>query len=782
MIKKILQFFKDNKIKTTIAFLAMVVYYFCLPNTLFNASFATVVEDKNNHLLGAKIADDGQWRFPESDSLPTKFKQCIIYFEDEHFKYHLGVNPISMGKAMIQNFKAKKVTRGGSTITQQVIRLHRKNKRRTYLEKAIELILATRLELKYSKEKILQLYASHAPFGSNVVGLNMAAYRYFGIPAQQLSWAESATLAILPNAPSLIYPGKNQEKLLEKRNKLLLKLFQNKVIDSDTYELSIAEGLPNKPYNLPQIANHFVMQVAKNKPQQNIKSTIDINLQEQVNHIASKYYNLYKQNQVYNIAILVANVNTRSIMAYVGNSPTDIQHSKDVDIIHAARSTGSILKPFLYGAMLDDGEILPKTLLADIPTQIANYSPQNFENTYDGAVPADIALSRSLNIPAVLMLKEYTVNKFYDKLKQLQLSDINKQPAHYGLSLILGGAESNLFDLCSAYANLASTLNQYNITQKYRVKEYQKLNFDQNNDLDFGDSVSDIPTYHAGAIYQMFSAMKEVNRPNGDEAWRYYDSAINIAWKTGTSFGSRDAWAIGVDKNYVVGVWVGNASGEGRAGLTGVQYAGPILFDVFRTLPQNEFFKEPKSDLETIDVCSVSGHIASKNCPTTKAKISKKGINTPICPYHKIIHLDKSKQFQVNASCESIDNIKSEVFFILPPVMQWYYKSKNMNYRMVPPYRSDCKTENQHLLDFIYPRNNMILSQTKNETGQLQPIIAKVAHVNTDTKVFWYLNNKYLGVTKTFHEMMISEKSGNYRLFVVDELGNEAAIHITLDN
>ncbi|UYW00847.1 penicillin-binding protein 1C [Flavobacterium agricola] len=780
MIKKSFQYIKNNKIKATIALVAVVAYYFCLPKNLFNQPYATVIQDRNQELLGAKIAEDGQWRFPEADSVPYKFKQSLIYFEDEYFNYHFGVNPVAMAKALVQNNKAKKVVRGGSTLTQQVIRLHRKNKKRTYVEKFVEVVLATRLEFMHSKNTILELYASHAPFGGNVVGLDMAAYRYFGIPAHQLSWAESATLAILPNAPSLIYPGKNQEKLLAKRNTLLLKLHENKVIDAETYALAIAESLPGKPYNLPQSANHYVMQMAQKYPEQTLTSTLDAHLQEQVNHIVAKYYNLYKQNQIYNVAVLVADVNTRKVLAYVGNSPTDAAHSKDVDITVAPRSTGSILKPFLYAAMLDEGELLPKTLLADIPTQIANYSPQNYENTYDGAVPADIALSKSLNIPYVLMLKDYTVNKFYEKLKQLQLSDINKQPAHYGLSLILGGAESNLYDLCSAYANMASTLNFYNKTQKYRSNEFQSLQSNSNIDLDFGKVVSDATVFGAGALYQTFTAMKEVNRPN-DDAWRYYDSSIEIAWKTGTSFGSRDGWAIGVDKNYVVGVWVGNASGEGRAGLTGMQYAGPILFDVFRSLPKNEFFKEPASDLQLIDVCTVSGHVASQHCPSQKAKIPKKGINTTICPYHKVIHLDQTKQFQVSAACEDLDKIQTEVYFVLPPVMQWYYKSKNMNYKLVPPYRSDCGTSKQHVLDFIYPENNMVLSQTKNQAGELQPVIAKVAHVNTEAQIFWYLNDTYLGKTKTFHEMMIEAKPGDYKLYAVDEMGNEAFVNITLN-
>jgi penicillin-binding protein 1C len=261
--------------------------------------------------------------------------------------------------------------------------------------------------LGYSKNEILELYAAHAPFGGNVVGLEMASWRYFGVQSHQLSWAESATLAVLPNAPSLIYPGENQIKLLSKRNRLLLKLNQEGIIDEQTYELSIAEPLPQKPYDLPQIAPHLLQRVAKNQAGSRVKTTIEIGLQNRVNQIAKYYYNQYKQNEVHNLAILVIDVSNRKVMSYVGNSPTDGNHQKDVDIIDAPRSTGSILKPLLYAGMLDDGELLPNTLVADIPTQIAGYTPQNFNLTFDGAVPAHRALSRSSNIPSVLMLQDF---------------------------------------------------------------------------------------------------------------------------------------------------------------------------------------------------------------------------------------------------------------------------------------------------------------------------------------------------------------------------------------
>jgi len=773
-LQRIINWVKKNKIKSLIAFLLLVIYYFSLPKTLFKEPYSTVIESREGELLGAKIARDGQWRFPAQDSVPDKFKKCIVYFEDEYFYKHPGFNPVAMVNAIKQNRKAGKVVRGGSTLTQQVIRLSRKGKGRTYFEKIVEVILATRLEMGYSKNEILELYAAHAPFGGNVVGLEMAAWRYFGVQSNQLSWAESATLAVLPNAPSLIYPGKNQIKLLEKRNRLLLKLNQEGVIDKQTYELSIDEPLPQKPYNLPQMAPIYLQRVAKNGEGTRVKTTVNFALQNRVNQIAKYYYSQYKQNEVNNLAILVIDVQNRNVISYVGNSPTDGDHQKDVDIIDAPRSTGSILKPLLYAAMLDDGELLPNTLVADIPTQIAGYTPQNFNLTFDGAVPAHRALSRSLNIPAVLMLQDFGVNKFYEELQKFKLKNINKSADHYGLSLILGGAESNLWDLCRTYSNLSSTLNYFNKSHgKYRTNEFTELNYDTNFKVDFGSESSQKNILDAGSIWLTYNAMEEVNRPEGDEAWKFYDSSLKIAWKTGTSFGNRDAWAIGTNSRYVVGIWVGNATGEGRPTLTGVTSAAPILFDVFNLLPRQRWFDTPYKDLDEVEVCKLSGYLAKDACPKIKQWVSKKGKTTAICPYHKRIHLDKAEQFQVNSSCESIENMVAKNWFVLPPVMAWYYKSKHIEYLPLPPFKEDCMGTQTTSMDFIYPKPNSKIYLTKNFNSEVQPVIFKVAYSQREKQLFWYVDNVYKGVTKVFHEKPILMPAGFHYITVVDEYGNE---------
>jgi len=773
-LQRILKYIKANKKKSAIACILLVVYYFSLPRTLFEEPYATVIESQDGELLAAKIANDGQWRFPASDSVPEKFKKCIVYYEDEHFYHHFGFNPAAMYKAFQQNRSAGKVVRGGSTLTQQVIRLSRHNQKRTYYEKAIEMILATRLEFRHSKEKILELYAAHAPFGGNVVGLEMASWRYFGVQAYQLSWAESATLAVLPNAPSLIYPGKNQIKLLKKRNALLLKLYNEKVIDNMTYQLSITEPLPQKPYNLPQIAPHLLQHIAKESEGKRIKTTINVSLQNRVNQIAAYYYNQYKQNEVHNLAIMVIDIQNRNIISYVGNAPTDKDHDKDVDIITAPRSTGSILKPLLFASMLDDGELLPNTLVPDIPTQISGYAPENFNLTFDGAVPAQRALSRSLNIPAVLMLQEHGVNNFYELLQKFKLKNINKRPDHYGLSLILGGAESNLWDLCRTYANLSSTLNYYNMSKgKYRTNEFAELNFNNDFKQDYGSDTYQKTVLGAGSIYLTYNAMKEVNRPEGDEAWKFYDSSLEIAWKTGTSFGNRDAWAIGTNSRYVVGVWVGNASGEGRPQLTGVESAAPILFDVFNLLPRKGWFQAPLNDLEYAEICTKSGYLAQDDCPKSKQLIPRNGTKTALCPYHKLVHLDATEQYRVNSSCENIENIVNKKWFVLPPVMEWYYKSNHIDYKPLPPFRDDCQQTQQASMDFIYPKTNSKIYLTKDFNSKIQPVILKVAHSNKEAKLYWYVDNVYKGTTQTFHEMQIEANTGFHYITVVDEYGNE---------
>nr|WP_321357526.1 penicillin-binding protein 1C [uncultured Draconibacterium sp.] len=761
----------------SVGFLAMLALFFLgvffVPRPLFNASYSTVVESSNGDLLGARISDDEQWRFPAVDNIPRKYELCVLQFEDKHFYHHPGVNLASVARAAVQNVKARKVVSGGSTITMQVSRLARGNKARNLKNKLIEVFWALHIELRYSKAEILNLYASHAPFGGNVVGIDAASWRYFARDSEQLSWAESATLAVLPNAPSLIYPGRLDDQLKQKRDRLLQKLLNNGVIDSMTCELAIAEPLPEKVNALPNAAYHFTELVNESKSGQRTHSTINGLIQKRVNQVVRKHQSRLKANFINNMAVVVAEIPSKKVRAYVGNTfATDsLNHGNFVDVVQSPRSTGSILKPFLYCKMMDEGMLLPSMLVPDIPIRFGGFTPMNFDRQYNGAVPAEEALARSLNIPAVHLLREFGVAPFHSFLKQTGMSTLNQAPDYYGLSLILGGAEVKLWDLAGMYASLATILDTYNNKDgMYFAKPFSPLIWEENGNTTETMELEQ-PAVRAASIYSTFKALLEVTRPDSETGWEQFARSKKIAWKTGTSFGFRDAWAVGVTPKYVVAVWVGNADGEGRAGLTGVSAAAPVMFDVFSTLPDARWFEAPIDEMDSIDVCTESGFLPGENCDQRKTIFVPKGNKIDVCRWHQRIHLNAEQTHRVNANCYPVSKMVHKNWFVLPPAMEYYYKRENVLYSTLPPLLPGC-TENQQQLDFIYPRVwNRIFIPVELD-GTKGKLIVELAHRLSNVDVFWYLDDNFLGITKNIHQFELRPEPGWHTITVSDNLGN----------
>lgn len=767
--------------KKKVLFFASVVvvvftgFYFCVPRPLFNAPFSTVVESSEGKLLGARIAADQQWRFPAPDSVPEKYKKCLLLFEDRYFYYHPGINPVSLSRAFIQNIKAGKIVSGGSTVTMQVCRLARGEKKRSVKNKIIEMIWALNLELRFSKKEILKLYASHAPFGGNVVGLDAAAWRYFARPASELSWAESATLAVLPNAPSLIYPGRLDQRLVQKRDLLLKKLLETGEIDNLTFQLSVAEPLPGKVTPLPSNAYHLVEKAAGENSGQRIRSTIDAYLQGNVVERVNLHRKSLEANHIYNMAVVVSEVSSREVKAYVGNvfDGQETGHGNSVDVVQAPRSTGSILKPLLYCKMLDDGQITPQMLIPDIPTRFGGFTPMNFDQEYNGAVPAAEALARSLNIPAVKMLQNYGVPLFYSFLKNAGMNSLTRPPDHYGLSLILGGAEISLWNLAGIYTSLVSILKTYEENDGfYEPSPFFSLRWkkkDISDDTGFQNSAQ--PEVRASSVYLTLQALLRVQRPESEAGWQDFASARNIAWKTGTSFGFRDGWAVGMTRDYVVAVWVGNADGEGRPGLTGVTAAAPLMFDIFGALPVSDWFQVPVDEMEQVELCVQSGYRPGVNCDSVKKVWLPRGTKVETCPWHQKIHLNKEETFRVNADCYPVSEMKHKNWFVLPPAMEYFYKPRNPAYSPLPPLLPGCEDEMENM-EFVYPRewNNLFLPTDLDGTpGQL---IFELVHRQRSTTVFWHIDEQFMGATTGIHQLAVSPEAGWHILNVTDQTGN----------
>ena len=758
---------RNKRVSIAIAVLfALFLLFLCIPVPRFSDSYSTVLTAKGGELLGARIADDGQWRFPSTNTYSDKYVSCLLEYEDQQFFRHWGFNPVAFFQAFSQNVKAGEVVRGGSTITMQVVRMARGNRPRTYWEKFVEVVLAMRMELRYSKKEILDLYAAHAPFGGNVVGLDAAAWRYFHTTPEALSWGEAATLAVLPNSPALIHPGRSREQLKQKRDRLLHAMPNSRAhlphryhlprLTEEDAELAQMESLPERPFEMPMLAYHYLLEEEKVHKGSLVASSIDYKLQQSVIDIMKRHHAANANNQVENAAVYVLDYLTNEVLAYVGNN-VDATDAAMVDMIQAQRSTGSILKPFLFAAMLDDGRLTTEMVLPDIPMNLSGFTPRNYSGEYWGAVTARRALQNSLNAPFVHLLREYGQPRFHSLLRNLQLSGIVFDAPHYGLSLVVGGAEASLFDLVNAYAMMG-----------------RKLAEAVNEDYDGLKGIKEAP-FSAEAVAETFNAMLGLSRPSSQIGWGGFSSSKQVAWKTGTSFGFRDAWSIGLTDRYVVGVWVGNSNGEGRPGLTGVSAAAPLMFDVVDKMQGNYTYPSTTAQGIDVEVCTESGYPKSEYCPSSKTiRIPNVENMTGVCPYHKKIFLDSTLQFQVVPECYPVNQKNYEVYYVLPPVMEWFYKKHAPLYRPLPAFYPGCgNVSPDEVMAFVYPRSDAKVTIPVGIRGDRQQVIFEIAHRNPQKTVYWSLNDRFIGQTRLNHQMPIDVEAGTYRLRCVDEDGVE---------
>ena len=746
-----------------------------LPDPLFDDPVSSVLEARDGSLLGARIAADGQWRFPGRDTVPGKFAAAVIAAEDKRFRSHPGVDPIALARALWANLRAGKVVSGGSTITMQVIRMSRGSRPRTYPEKFVEAALALRLELGTDKDEVLALYAAHAPFGGNVVGLEAAAWRYFGRGPADLSWAEAAMLATLPNNPGAVHPGRSREELLEKRDRLLRRLQETGAIDGEELELALLEPLPDAPHPLPQAAPHLLQTLAAGDggAGRRYASTLDPSLQRLVGDVAARQSESLTSMGIRHLAALVIDNRTFEVVAYIGNSRWAVGEGTGhaIDLIRRRRSTGSILKPLLFARMLDAGEILPETLVPDIPSQFAGYRPENYDRQFRGAVPARAALARSLNVPAVWMLRRHGVDRFYDFLRGMGMTTLHRPPGDYGLTLVLGGAEGTLWDITAMYANVAriggGASGQSGQTLRPRVL------------VDEPATTAGRPPLSVGAAWLTLEALVDVVRPGAESGWRVLGGGRRVGWKTGTSYGHRDAWAVGVTARYTVGVWAGNAGGEGRPELTGVGAAAPVLFDIVNRLDGGEWFPRPEAHLKAVKVCRSDGYRAARGCETAVAWAPRDSHFERPSPHHRTVHLDPSNGLRVHGKCESVQAMSHETWFVLPPGQESFYRRWNAGYRPLPAYRADCAGTSAEAsasspVDLLYPDNGTRVYIPVELGGRKGRAVFAAAHRNPDATLHWHLDDRYVGSTSVFHEKALDVVEGLHVVTVVDEMGNRA--------
>ena len=575
--------------------------------------------------------------------------------------------------------------------------------------------------------------------------------------------------------PGLIHPGRSRERLLQKRNALLDRLEQRGIIDATECMLAKDEPLPGKPLPMPDEAYHLLERCRREQGDGPYATTLDAVLQQRVAAIAQRHFAAYHTNLVDNMGVLVVDVHSGEVRAYYGNTRGCAPRLRgvDVDMVPAARSSGSTLKPLLYAAMLQAGELLPTQLVKDTPYNYNNFSPHNYGRSFDGAVPAHEVIERSLNVPSVRMLEEYGVERFLEDLQALGFTTVDKDADHYGLSLILGGAEISLETLARAYYYLAAKLAGDTV---YESLGY--LSGERRERL----PARKVPVSRAAA-YLTFEALSNANRPEEEASWMDFATGRRIAWKTGTSWGNRDAWSVGVTRDWIVAVWVGNSDGEGRAGMTGVAYASPVMFDVFSALQGSGWFSRPTDEMTRLEVCHESGLQAGDLCPHRDTLWVPDVAEQPdMCRYHRLVHLDAEGRYQVNSSVCPPEQMRTEVRFVLPPAQEWYYMQKHLDYRPLPPKHPlyDAASSAANPIEIIYPQPGLTLVLTRGLSGTQNGVVFSAAHADPGATLYWHIDDEFVGETRGEHTLRVDPAPGRHRLTLIDGQGERRVTLFTV--
>jgi len=724
--------------------------------------YSSILTDNKGEVINASLTVDQKWRMKtELEEISPLLRKTIIAKEDKYFYSHPGINLVAVGRAFFKNLFRWKRTSGASTITMQVARAleHRK---RTLPNKIIEMFRALQLEWKYDKDEILQLYLNLVPYGGNIEGVKAAALLYFNKNPDHLSLAEITALSIIPNRPSSLVIGKNNDRIREERNRWLKKFSEEKVFTEKEIDDALAEPLTASRGTVPHYTPHLFYKLSRQQKGL-IQTHIDLNTQLKTEKIVEDYVRVQRLRNIRNAAVIVIDNRTHKVITYVGSSGfNDTLDGGQVNGAAAVRQPGSTLKPLLYALCFDEGLLTPKTVMPDVPVNYEGYAPENYDQKFNGYVTIQYALEHSLNIPAVKSLNLLGKEKMVQELVRCHFRQIGKDRKKLGLSMILGGCGTTLEELTGLFSSFA---NEGKFIQPSYSHE---------------DSLQPaIPLISPAANYMINDILSKVNRPDFPLNWTATERMPKIAWKTGTSYGRRDGWSIGYNKNYTVGVWTGNFSGTGVTDLSGANIATPLLFRIFNTIDYNndkEWFSQP-ADCDIRQVCSETGLPPSEHCTNLTTDYFIPLISTTkLCHNWQEMMISPDEKIVYCKSCAPATGYKKKWYKIVEPEMQSWFEENRIVYQHIPPHNPDCELIFKGNAPFIhFPVNGVEYLINKKKPEPLQ-LVCKTA--NDVSKVYWYINDKFYKASLAGEKQFFIPEEGPVKISCTDDKGRNRNITI----
>lgn len=774
-------------------FLLFSIAHICfpLPKEKLQPEPSTIVMDRSGEWLRAFTSQDEMWRFPVTsmDEISPILQTAMLTYEDKWFYHHWGINPVSLLFATIDNFKAGEIVRGGSTITMQLARLM-EPKKRTIPNKCIEMFRAFQLELTYTKSEILTFYFNLLPYGGNIVGSGAAARLYFNKPQSTLSHGEAALLAAIPNSPEYLRPDRFPKQARKARKKVLYRMKDAGKITEELLQEALHESIPTErsllPFKAPHLSrllsNQIQSKITQRIGNRQIRTTIDIRYQDLAEHILKDRLLPLQTQGVSTGAVVVLDTKSHELLALAGSHDFfDKKADGQVNGTLALRSPGSTLKPFIYALAIDKGDITPKTLLYDVPVDYVGYSPVNFDGKFTGYVTASDALSRSLNVTAVNLYAKMDNDRLYSFLKQAGISTLTNAE-DYGLSLVLGGCGINLLELTNLYAGLAN-MGEF-APYKY-LSDSEEENIEDNGNLPTSTPV--VYGQHLlrpESCWIVTEMLTSLERPDFPRSFDMTGTMPKVAWKTGTSYGHRDAWCIGYSPELTIGVWLGNFNGTGAPILSGAETAAPILFALFTALSGEktyQWFNIPKT-LKSRHVCALTGQPISSHCPSFVTDVYIPGVSsTRECNIHKTVQVDLDSGERLCSSCSTGKHYSEEKIAVFPAQVATWLNANGFAVKRLPDHNNDCTR-------LLAGTNPIILSPSQDTVYHIRPHvpldnqkIRLTASISGDTQdIFWFLNGELLSSGQAVESTFMTPVIGKHELTCIDGAGRSTTLPLNI--